>query len=190
MSSKVITKNDLKAVLDKVLFAWNELAEWIKHPHINSSTADTPVFYTAKRDDTDVQLAVGVGEGGVNHGVWSYALNKWLIHADNNYVYVNGSAQLGDAQTSCEKYGSVWTSGGISVYRRGRTVFCVGDPKLSAVSARTRIGTIPAGYRPVNTAYAINTNLSTYMLFYSDGQILTGGAQSATTVWFSTSWVI
>jgi hypothetical protein len=35
---------------------------------------------------------MGVGTGGVNHGVYSNKLNKWLVYADGSSVYCNGTA--------------------------------------------------------------------------------------------------
>lgn len=41
------------------------------------------VGFRAKRTDTDVSVALEVGEGGQNHGVWSDKFNQWLISFDS-----------------------------------------------------------------------------------------------------------
>lgn len=56
---------DIKKLLIKIL-------EWIKSPLIVNSTGET--FYIAKRSDYDVSAGVGVGNGGSNHGVYSYKI--------------------------------------------------------------------------------------------------------------------
>lgn len=47
------------------------------------------VYYWASRSDTGVRVGIGVGAGGINHGVWSTKLNRWLIYADESNIYVN-----------------------------------------------------------------------------------------------------
>ena len=53
-----------------------------------ASATDTQV--SVKRTDTGNEVWLGVGSGGVNHGVYSMPLNKWLLYGDNSNVYVNG----------------------------------------------------------------------------------------------------
>ena len=47
------------------------------------------IQYEAKRTDTNVGTWFGVGAGGENHGIWSYALNKWILHADKSAIYLD-----------------------------------------------------------------------------------------------------
>ena len=54
------------------------------------------VYVQAKRTDTNTAVALMVGSGGVNHGVWSETLGKWLVWADANKTYVSG---FGDTKT-------------------------------------------------------------------------------------------
>ena len=54
-------------------------------------TANTGAYFTAKRTDTTTQVSLGVGSGGINHGVYSATLGKWLVYGDASTVYVNGS---------------------------------------------------------------------------------------------------
>ena len=77
---------NIKKLLTKIL-------EWIKSPLIVNSTGET--FYVAKRSDYDVSVGVGVGNGGTNHGVYSYKITKndvnqltadtpaaWIVYRD------------------------------------------------------------------------------------------------------------
>ncbi len=56
--------------------------------NLHKTSGDTG--YHAKRTDTDTEVWFGVGSGGTNHGVYSKKLGKWILHGDENYVYING----------------------------------------------------------------------------------------------------
>ena len=60
---------------------------------IEHGTADLEAMFKAVRTDTKTSVWLGVGSGGTNHGVYSDVLDKWMIYADKNGVYVNGSAE-------------------------------------------------------------------------------------------------
>lgn len=78
---------------------------------ITQPTANTNAYYVATRTDVGVTCKFGVGSGGVNHGVWSTNMNRWLLYGDNTNVYVNsvpiyspkvlwsGALQMTDANT-------------------------------------------------------------------------------------------
>ena len=55
-------------------------------------TASKDCGVSMKRTDTEVQMFVGVGTGGVNHGVYSNKLGKWLIYGNDTSVVCNGTA--------------------------------------------------------------------------------------------------
>lgn len=57
---------------------------------VESDTANVASGITARRKDTNTGVALMVGSGGVNHGLWSHKLNKWLVHADGSKVYFDG----------------------------------------------------------------------------------------------------
>ncbi len=59
--------------------------------YAHSSSGD--MMYYAKRTDTDVEIGFGVGAGGINHGLYSKVLEKWLVYGDKNNVYLNGSSE-------------------------------------------------------------------------------------------------
>lgn len=57
---------------------------------ITKASGDTG-FY-AKRSDTGVEVWMGVGSGGTNHGIYSNKLGKWMMYGDATNVYLNGNA--------------------------------------------------------------------------------------------------
>lgn len=61
--------------------------------NLNSGSIDT--FVSAIREfpgdnGNVVQTSFGVGAGGVNHGIYSNPLGRWLIYGDRNYGYLMG----------------------------------------------------------------------------------------------------
>ena len=53
-------------------------------------TGSEPGFIAT--DSGGVSVGLVVGADGVNHGLWSYALNKWMIYGDSSNIYLNGNA--------------------------------------------------------------------------------------------------
>lgn len=53
--------------------------------------ANIGAYVQARRTDTGNSVSLGVGSGGINHGVYSGSLNRWLIYGDASTVYVNES---------------------------------------------------------------------------------------------------
>lgn len=60
--------------------------------YINQPTVAKSAFYRAIRTDKGTEVAFGVGESGLNHGVWSGKLNRWIVYADESSIYLNGNA--------------------------------------------------------------------------------------------------
>lgn len=61
--------------------------------HLENGTANTDTYVTAQRSDTGVQVGLGVGSGGINHGIWSGVHSKWMVYGDADNVYLNGNAK-------------------------------------------------------------------------------------------------
>ena len=59
---------------------------------ISHGTASKAACFRATRTDTDVSVFMGVGSAGVNHGVYSTKLGKWLIYGTDTAVICNGTA--------------------------------------------------------------------------------------------------
>ena len=62
-----------------------------RHPSFveaSHGTANADTGFRASRTDTGIQVFCGIGIGGVNHGVYSHVLNRWLINADRSTVHV------------------------------------------------------------------------------------------------------
>lgn len=74
----------------------------------------------------------------------------------------------------------------VRMYRRGNTVQVNGNPTLSAISSRTRIATIPEGFRTVGTAYAQINGSTDYLIFQAGGAVFANG-RPAGTIYFSGS---
>ena len=60
--------------------------------YINQPTVEKGAFYRAIRTDTGTEVAFGVGQSGLNHGVWSGKLNRWIVYANGSSIYLNGNA--------------------------------------------------------------------------------------------------
>lgn len=60
------------------------------NPFVITNDTATDTYFVAERTDTGTSVSFGVGAGGINHGIWSMPLNKWMIYSDGTYVYVNG----------------------------------------------------------------------------------------------------
>lgn len=79
-------------------------------------TANTSARVAAKRTDTNTSVWVGVGIGGVTHGVYSDTLGKWMIYGDATRIHINvdaiypvGSIYMSVNNTSPATYfGGTW----------------------------------------------------------------------------------
>lgn len=69
------------------------------------------VMLKAWRTDTNVRISLGVGEGGVNHGLYSSKLNNWIVFADNEKVYLNGNANTASKWQTARAIGIVNSDG-------------------------------------------------------------------------------
>ena len=72
---------------------------------VSITGSDSSVMYEAKREDTNVAVRLGVGSGGINHGVYSAVTDDWIIFGNGNYSYVvkgalGRTAQIGSASSS------------------------------------------------------------------------------------------
>ena len=96
--------------------------DWVNAVDIESDVANRDVMVKTARTDTDVSVRFGVGSGGVNHGIWSDKLNKWIIYGDATKVWVSdtinrnissGVSYIAGGQGNAALYlkkatGSVW----------------------------------------------------------------------------------
>ncbi len=65
-----------------------------------------------KHPTTNTELFFGVGSGGVNHGIWSTTLNKWMIYGDATNVYLNGNAATATSADKLTTARTIGISGG------------------------------------------------------------------------------
>lgn len=73
------------------VWEYNDTREMVS---VNSNSA-VDTGYNATREDTGVGVFFGVGKGGINHGVWSRKLNKWLIYGDGDYTNLPSPVKIG-----------------------------------------------------------------------------------------------
>ena len=74
---------DLKKLLTKIL-------NWFKYPLLYSSTAKSLFYKISNAASTIAGIGITQQGSGVNHGLWSWALDRWLVYSDSSTVYVNG----------------------------------------------------------------------------------------------------
>ena len=89
-----------------------KLMQWVRLPTVNRGLNQGDAFYISQRTDTGTKCGFGVGGGGagVNHGIWSHTLSKWLIYGDASTVYVNG-VRMDKVSGTATKVGSTYTAG-------------------------------------------------------------------------------
>ena len=77
-------------------YAPNGMAEGEIQFLARSSTASTNTGYRAKRTDTGTCIFVGIGGGGVNHGVYSEEISDWLLYSNGTDTFLNAKSGSGD----------------------------------------------------------------------------------------------
>ena len=60
---------------------------------VNVEVGSGSARVSSKRTDTSVKVSLLVGSAGVNHGVWSDTLGKWIVYADSSNIHLNGNAE-------------------------------------------------------------------------------------------------
>ena len=53
---------------------------------IVNSTDGTGTYYSAQRPDTGAHVLFGIGSGGVNHGIYSESMDKWLLYSNGENI--------------------------------------------------------------------------------------------------------
>lgn len=122
--------------------------------YINQPTVAKTAFYRAIRTDKGTEVAFGVDDGGLNHGVWSGKLNRWIVYANESSIYLNGNAltatKLETARTitanlASSTAGSFDGSANITVGVTGTLPIANGGTgATTAAAARTTLGCAPA----------------------------------------------
>lgn len=122
--------------------------------YINQPTVAKTAFYRAIRTDKGTEVAFGVDDGGLNHGVWSGKLNRWIVYANESSIYLNGNAltatKLETARTitanlASSTAGSFDGSANITVGVTGTLPIANGGTgATTAAAARTALGCAPA----------------------------------------------
>ena len=132
--------------------------------HLVNGASGTDTMYKAERTDTGTEVEFGIGGGGINHGIYSSSLDKWMIYgnASSNNIYVNnikisketlavdsfkaGSFTLNTDNQFCVKYGT------------NQVFLSMGGSIAGPVTAGTRyiVGTLPSGWRPYVNCFGVS----------------------------------
>lgn len=62
---------------------------------VNNDIDATDTMIRVQRTDKNVKVGFGIGSGGINHGIWSTPLNKWLVYGDDKYCWLQGAVYTG-----------------------------------------------------------------------------------------------
>lgn len=85
---------------------WESLASKIKDPSVYGAT-NTDTYYIAERTDTSTKMAIGIGSGGINHGIWSWTQGGWILKGDSDKVsLIDGARVLGGWYCAGHKSGT------------------------------------------------------------------------------------
>lgn len=129
---------------------------------VSHGTANKDAGFRATRTDTDVSLFFGVGSGGVNHGIYSTKLAKWLIYGDGSNIYCNG--------TATNVTGTVALGHG-------------GTGATTAAAARTNLGiTCTSLYSGTLTTGSTTFNYGTYKAYIIVGQPTSSSSRLCTII--------
>ena len=88
-----------------------KILDWIHFPTLHNSAVNIDTYYRARRDDTDTEVAFGVGSGGINHGVWSYKQGRWLLYGDATDIYLGTKNMTNRWHTTAYKAVSITATG-------------------------------------------------------------------------------
>lgn len=137
-------------------------------------------FLFADNARTATRICFGVGSGGINHGLYSSVLDKWMIYANASTVYVNGTDMATSSSNSASAIAAVnstyATLTGGWVKKWGRVVMVnITWTNKSAVSVPAsgnitdfNIFTLTTNYRPawahVGHSYGDNAGAAWYYI--------------------------
>lgn len=143
--------------------------------YINQPTVAKTAFYRAIRADKGTEVAFGIDDGGLNHGVWSGKLNRWIVYANESSIYLNGNAltatKLETARTitanlASSTAGSFDGSANITVGVTGTLPIANGGTgATTAAAARTALGCAPAYTYSTTDLTAGSSKLTTGTLY-------------------------
>lgn len=105
-----------------------------------------------RRSDTNRSIALQVGSGGVNRGLYinDGNANQWLLHYDDSQVYINKPLN-----PSCLAVSLNTTLTNIILLKRLNIINI--NIRGASIDSSGSIGTIPSDYRPVNYLYFAGT---------------------------------
>lgn len=200
---------NIKKLLTKIL-------KWINNPTItHSTTGSIETVYKATSNWTNTSAGTsgttttsfGVGEGGINHGVYSNILDKWLIHGTASKIYVGdlnlttaaearssigAQATLTDSAITVNTTTATGTFVSASCYRYGKVVHLTfGFRNTSSVASGSNIysGTLSSSVPIPNSTVTSSTFYGGHALIgtLNTGRVLTIRNASPTAVQYGAS---
>lgn len=126
-------------------------------------TSGHDVGFHAERSDTGVWVRLEVGSGGINHGIFSGKLNKWMMYGDNSNVYLNGNATTASTASALSKTTFSVTNANSSYgWLNAQRCVKMGNivhlyiwyiSNTTSATGQPTILNIPSGYRPLTNTY-------------------------------------
>lgn len=97
----------------------------------------------ACRSDTNTRVGFIVGMGGTNHGIYSYKLNKWMVHSDGTHTYIDQRKLDLETNNTSDTWVPVLSGQNIQhrVIPRGKTVAKVNKTLPNCTVAAGGVGT-------------------------------------------------
>lgn len=150
--------------------------------HLERKLGDT--MFLCKRTDTGTEVRFGVGSGGTNHGIWSGPLDKWMVYADANKIYLNGNAETASKWQTARTL-TLNGSHQASVTFDGSANITLTD--WGYYSAVTQGNTNNYPYHRIGYVGTITSNYYDAGIFLSVSRNYTGGGQGLAWIQFRTN---
>lgn len=121
-----------------------------------SGVANSLMRFVASRTDTGHTIWFGIGNTGVNRGIWDVDTNRWVlcVNSDGENVYggtphkTTTNVTLSNCTATSYK---CWSNGIMAGY----TLRVLNVSAALASGSSVTVGTLPAGYRPIDYHYAV-----------------------------------
>ena len=150
---------------------------------LNNDNQNTDTYLTINSKWANKKMALGIGAGGVNRGIWDYTKSKWLYYFDDNSLICNGNtimngrAEETDGSLVRSFSGGSGTAGWMKIGTITIGESYQNQTIIMEISQRNRHGTIYINFNSEN-----NNDPGLYR-FEKDGNIYAMIYKSATSTW-------
>lgn len=171
-------------IITKVPVVRTFLPNYVSEGYVNKTATSGDVGYSATREDTGVSTMFGVGEGGYNHGVYSYYHDKWIVYLDQNGIARIPASDLRVGGHS-SSIGSI-VNGYLSADKTCRS----GEwYPLCSITLPAGVWILSAGARwNANTAGSRSANVSTSSTSKAQNISMAPAGSNVTSARFTTIW--